>query len=96
MRINNTYLSGVMVSWVEGPPLQTRAARRAARPGQASLEVSSHILSSELLHWTSLAGKEPEIRSELLKTVLERIAQRSYFTAVSAAQTAEAILQAEE
>lgn len=96
MRINNTYLSGLTVSWVEAPTSQPRGPRRAARPGEPDADLSSHIPSSEVVHWTTLAAGEPEIRSELLKTILERIAQRFYLTAASAEQTAEAILHAEE
>lgn len=96
MRINNTYLSGLTVSWVEGPPLQPRGPRRTGKPGDAAQELGAHLPSPELVHWTTLAAGEPEIRAELLKTVVERLAQRFYLTPASAEQTAEAMIQAEE
>ena len=92
MKINNLGLA----STPQTPQPGEASAITGEQGSQAatSPEVSAYTPSAELVKLVSLVGQQPEIRSEVVQSVLQRLQQGHYQTATAAQSTAEAMLGA--
>jgi hypothetical protein len=96
MRIDNTYLQNLEIrqNATAGQAVRSAAVRQAGESTGSLEGQSEHIPSPELQQYAALLQQEPEIRSDRLQAVAERLQQGYYSTPQSARQTAAAILKA--
>jgi hypothetical protein len=94
MRINNLHVSGLVIGAATQIP--ERDVGRAEPAEKTAVDAGLHIRSLELSRWIALAQGEPEILADVVERVASLLIAGGYFTPESAAQTAEAILNAME
>jgi hypothetical protein len=94
MQINNLYLNSLILGKAGEAAGAEEVERR--RKQRATVEVSRHTPSADLIRWLALVQQQPEIRLEVLDRVAQRLAAGLYLTHNSARQTAEAMLVSPE
>lgn len=96
MRVSNVYLSTVKVAQAEDSQAgATRATRSDGQAGSQSA-VSTHDTSAELSQLLASLRSQPEMRTELLAQVAQRLAEGAYDSDEAALKTAQAMLEAPE
>jgi hypothetical protein len=96
MHIDNTYLTNRTVGQPDQPAAPTDATTRSPAGTPLSPAASAHVPSPELLDLLVRVQRAPQVRSDVLARVTQRLANGYYKTRAAATKTADALQDAQD